>query len=85
MVRHRGAVSGMRPFAVLLAAVLLLTVLAGCVTYIPREDRAEETTAEATETGEMTEAATTEAEPEDTTPPDTGFPNEPEDGHTKRF
>ena len=85
MVRHRGAVSGMRPFAVLLAAILLLTVLAGCVTYIPREDRAEETAAEATETGETTEAATTAAEPEDTTAPDTSFPNEPDDGHTKRY
>ena len=85
MVRHRGAVSGKKLFAVLLAAVLLLTVLAGCVTYIPREDHAEETAAEATETGEMTEAATTAADPEDTTAPDTSFPNEPDDGHTKRY
>ena len=82
MVRHCGAVSGMRPFAVLLAAILLLTVLAGCVHYVPREDRTEDTTTEATEAPEETTAAN---ETENTTAIDTAFPNEPEDGHTKRY
>ena len=77
--------SGVRLYALTIAVVLLSALLVSCVTYIPREDRAEETTAEATEIGETTEAETTAAEPEDTTPPDTGFPNEPEDGHTKRY
>ena len=82
MVRHRGAVIGKRPFAVLLAAVLLLSALAGCVHYVPREDRTEDTTAEATEAPEETTAAN---ETEDTTAIDTDFPNKPEDGHTKRY
>lgn len=82
MVRHRGAVSCKRPFAVLLAAVLLLSALAGCVHYVPREDRTEDTTVEATEASEETTAAN---ETEDTTAIDTGVPNEPEDGHTKRY
>ena len=59
--------------------VLVALMLGGCVHYVPREDRGEETTAETTAV--QTTAETTSAQ---TSVTDT-FPNEAEDGHTKRY
>ena len=61
----------------LLAALLFALLLTGCVEYLEREDGTEEPSVEAT-AEENTTAADTVAD-------ETAFPNEPEDGHTKRY
>ena len=63
----------------ILSAVLCLVLLVGCITDVPSEDGS--TTL--TET-EVAKESTTETET-DIHEAETGFPNEPEDGHTKRY
>ena len=68
--------------AVVAACLLLAALLGSCVHYVPREDREEETSASTTAaqtTAEATTAASTVATVTD------AFPNETEDGQTKRY
>lgn len=79
MAWHRGALSGVWLCLSLVLAVALLT---GCVHFVPREERQSNHAAEE----QTTEPLVTSGDEETTvTTVDPDFPNDPDDGHTKRY
>ena len=66
----------LKPCTAILSVLLCVSLLVGCITN-DSHGEGSETTTEAEESTTEIETDTYEAE--------TGFPNEPEDGHTKRY
>ena len=77
MVRNRRALMLLKSCAAILSVLLCVSLLVGCIANNPPRDDSENTTEAEEESTWQTETDTHEAE--------TGFPNEPEDGHTKRY